>query len=182
MPATGTAFVAVIAVLPLVGWSLYRRVKRLVGRQRLLRARPWVTLLALPLLLALLAGAAYAPPHPRPMRLAWLAGALVLGGALALWSLRRTRFEAGSDGLFYTPDSRIGIAISALFIARIAYRLADLAIHGAPPPHDAAFALSPYTLAPVGLLSGYLMVYAAGLVRARSRMLRAQRQQQETPT
>ncbi len=182
MAVTSTATLTVIAFLPLVGWSIYRRIKRLVGRQRLSRVRPWVTLLMFPLLLALLAATAFVPPNPQPLSLWWLAAALVLGGAIAIWGLKRTRFEASGEGLFYTPDSRIGITISALFVARIVYRLADLAIHGAPPPQDTSFALSPFTLGPVGLLSGYFMVYAAGLIRERWRMLRAQRKQQGGPT
>jgi uncharacterized membrane protein len=175
MPNVQPATVTVLALLPLVGWSLYRRVKRMVGRQRLTRVRPWITVVSFPLLLALLAMTAFVPPNPQPLRLAWLASALVVGGIVALWGLKRTSFEAIGDGLFYTPDSRIGITISVLFVARIVYRLADLAMHGPPPPQDTSFALSPFTLGPVGLLSGYFMVYAAGLVRQRWRMLRAQR-------
>jgi uncharacterized membrane protein len=168
--------------LPLVAWSIYRRVKRMVGRQRLTRVRPWITVLLFPLLLAMLAMTAFVPPHPQPGRLAWLAAGLVLGGIVAIAGLKRTSFEATIDGLFYTPDSRLGITISALFIARIVWRLGELVLYGPPPPQDTSFALSPYTLGPVGLLSGYFMVYAAGLIRARWRMLRAQRQQRESPT
>jgi hypothetical protein len=174
-PASSAATLTVIALLPLVAWSIWRRVKRLVGRQPLSRVRPWVTLLLFPPMLAMLAATAFVPPHPQPLRLAWLGAGLVLGGAVGVWGLKRTRFDAsGASGasLFYTPDSRIGIAISALFIARLVYRLADLAIHGPPPPQDTSFALSPFTLGPLGLLSGYFMIYAAGLVRQRRRMLR----------
>jgi hypothetical protein len=176
--ASNTTTLTVLALLPLVGWSIWRRIKRLVGRQPLSRVRPWVTLLLFPLLLALLAGTAFVPPNPQPQKLAWLAAGLVLGGALGVWGLKRTSFEADGTSLFYTPDSRIGITISALFIARLVYRLAELAIHGPPPPQDTSFALSPFTLGPIGLLSGYFMVFAAGLIRQRWRMLRAQRQQQ----
>lgn len=181
MASPETATLTVVALLPLVGWSVYRRVKRLVGRQRMGRIRPWVTLVMFPLVLAMLAATAFIPPHPQPQRLGWLAAALALGGAVAVWGLKRTRFEAVGEGLFYTPDSRIGITISAVFIARIAWRLADLAIHGPPPPQDTSFALSPFTLGPVGLLSGYFMVYAAGLILERWRMLRAQRQERQGP-
>jgi hypothetical protein len=171
--ATLTATLTVIALLPLVAWSIWRRIKRLVGRQPLSRFRPWVTLLLFPPMLALLAGTAFVPPHPQPLRLAWLAAGLVVGGAAGVWGVKRTRFEAAGTSLFYTPDSRIGIAISAMFVARLVYRLAELAIHGPPPPQDTSFALSPFTLGPLGLLSGYFMVYAAGLIRQRWRMLRA---------
>ena len=169
--ASNPATLTVVALLPLVAWSIWRRIKRLVGRQPLSRVRPWVTLLLFPLMLALLAGTAYIPPNPQPHKLIWLAAGLLVGGVAGVWGLKRTRFEASGAKLFYTPDSRIGIAISAMFVARILYRLGELALHGPPPPQDTSFALSPFTLGPIGLLSGYFMVYAAGLIRQRWRML-----------
>jgi uncharacterized membrane protein len=176
MNAPNTATLAVLAFLPLIGWSLYRRVKRMVGRQRLSRVRPWATLLLFPVLLALLAMTAFVPPNPQPDKLIWLAIALVIGGAVAIYGIRRTRFEATGEGVFYTPDARLGLTISALFVARIVYRIGELLIVGPPPPQDTSFALSPFTLGPVGLLSGYFIVYSAGLIRARWRILRARTQ------
>lgn len=172
MPAPDTTTLIVLALLPLIGWSVYRRIKRMVGRQRLSRVRPWVTLLLFPLLLALLAMTAFVPTNPQPHKLIWLAAALVAGGAVAIYGIRRTRFEADDEGLFYTPDARLGLTISALFVARIVYRIGELLIVGPPPPQDTSFALSPFTLGPVGLLSGYFMVYSAGLILGRWRMLR----------
>jgi uncharacterized membrane protein len=176
MAAPQPATLTVIALLPLIGWSLYRRVRRMFGRQRLSRVRPWVTLTLFPLLLALLAMTAFVPPHPQPYKLLWLAAGLVLGGLAALVGLRRTRFEALDEGLFYTPDARLGIAISALIVLRVIYRVGRLLVVGPDAPGSTDFALSPYTLGPVGVFSGYYMVYAAGLIRQRWLMLRAQRQ------
>jgi uncharacterized membrane protein len=176
MAPTHTATLTVIALLPLIGWSLYRRVRRMLRRQRLTRVRPWVTLTVFPLLVGLLAMTAFVPPNPQPHKLAWLAAGLVLGGAAAVFGLKRTRFESTAEGLFYTPDARVGIAISALIVARVVYRVGHLLVVGPDPAEGTAFALSPYTLIPVGAFSGYFLVYAAGLLRARSRMLRAQRQ------
>jgi len=173
MPLPNSATLTVIALLPLVGWGVYRRVKRMIGRQRLSRVRPWLTLTLFPVLLALLAATAFVPPHPQPDKLVWLAAGLVVGSVLAVFGLKRTRFEATTDGLFYTPDSRIGIAISALIVLRVVYRIGRLLILGIDPAEGTSFALSPFTLGPVGLFCGYYMVYAAGLVRARWRMLRA---------
>lgn len=177
MVAMQPATLTVIALLPLIGWNLYRRVRRMIGRQRLSRARPWVTVTLFPLLLAMLAAAAYVPPHPQPDRLVWLAAGLVLGGAAAVFGLRRTRFETAPDGLFYTPHARLGIAISALIVLRVVYRVAHLLIVGPDVPGSTEFALSPYTLGPVGVFSGYYVLFAAGLIRQRWRMLRAQQRQ-----
>ncbi len=167
-PATLT----VIALLPLIGWSLYRRVRRMLGRQRLSRVRPWVTITLFPLLLALLAMTAFVPPHPQPYRLVWLAAGLALGGVAAAFGLKRTRFEAAAEGLFYTPDARLGLAISALIVLRVIWRIGRLLIVGPDAPQSTDFALSPFTLGPVGVFSGYYMVYAGGLIRQRWRMLR----------
>jgi hypothetical protein len=169
-PATFT----VIALLPLVGWSVWRRIKRMVGRQRLSRVRPWVTLTLFPLLLAMLSMSAFVAPQAQPQRLVWLAAGVVIGAALAVYGLKRTRFESTPEGLFYTPDSRIGIAISVLLITRVVYRIGRLLVLGPQLADSTEFAYSPYTLAPVGMLAGYYMVYAAGLIRGRWAMLRRQ--------
>src|SRR5207237_4364788 len=150
MPTPSPATLTVIALVPLIGWTVYRRVKRMVGRQRLSRVRPWIALVLFPPTLALLAGTAFVPPHPQPYKLVWLAAALLLGAVVGVHALRRTRFEANDDGLFYTPDARLGLAISALVVARVVYCIGELLIVGPPPPQDTSFALSPFTLVPVG--------------------------------
>jgi hypothetical protein len=173
MAAPQSATLTVIALLPLIGWSLYRRVRRMLGRQRLSRVRPWLTVTLFPLLLAM---TAFVPPHPQPLRLVWLAAGLVLGAVAAVYGLKRTSFDAAPDGLFYTPHARLGLAISALIVLRVAYRIGHLLIVGPEPPGSTEFALSPWTLGPVGVFSGYFVVYAARLIRQRRRMLRAQQQ------
>jgi hypothetical protein len=164
-----------VILLPLIAWRLVTRIRRMTQRQKLTRVRPWVTLTVFPFLVWLLVMTAFIPPNPpQPLKLVWLAAGLVAGGALALYGLKRTRFESGEQGFFYTPDARLGLALSALFVVRLAYRLLELALHGTQASQGPEFVLSPYTLAPVGLFAGYFIVYAAGLLLARSRMLRAQ--------
>jgi hypothetical protein len=155
LPALG-----LLILVPLVAWRLYARFRRLVGRQRLSRVRPWVSLTLFPALLAVLVGLV----HGRPEVLAWLGGALVAGALLARYGLSRTVFEATPRGLFYTPHAPLGIALSALFAGRILYRVYEVISHG---PAAADFARSPLTLAVFGLLAGYYMSYAFGLVRWR---------------
>ena len=179
MPAPSTTTLTILALLPLIGWRMYTRVRRMIGCQRLSRIRPWITLVVFPLLLCLLALSAFAPPHPQPQRLGWLAAGLAVGGLLAIYGLKRTRFEATPQGLYYTPDARLGIALSILFISRVLYRLLQLLVIGVDAPAQGSeFTLSPYTLGPVGMLSGYYVVYAIGLVRWRWRVLRAKRERE----
>jgi hypothetical protein len=145
----------------------------MVGRQRLSRVRPWITLTIFPALVALLAYAAHAE------RLWWLAGGLVIGSLLAVYGLRLTRFEPTPEGLFYTPNVHLGIALSLLFAGRVLYRLVEVyAIGTTASPSTADFARSPVTLAVFGLLAGYYIAYAFGLVRWRYRVLRAKRERE----
>jgi cytochrome b561 len=104
------------------------------------------------------------------MALAGLAGGVAVGAILGVVGLRLTRFERTAEGWFYTPNAHIGIALSALFTARVAWRLVQLQLHGAAPaaaPGGAQFASSPLTLVVFGMLAGYYTVYAAGLLRWR---------------
>jgi len=60
MAAPHISVITLLALLPLIGWRMYARLRRMIGRQRLPRIRPWVTLVMFPLLLGLLALAARA--------------------------------------------------------------------------------------------------------------------------
>ncbi|MEO7387710.1 MAG: CcdC protein domain-containing protein [Gammaproteobacteria bacterium] len=156
--------IAVLALTPLLAWRIYARIRRSIGRQRLSRPRAWLTLTLFPMLLALLAVGAYWQAVP----VAWLAAGLASGALLAIYGLRRTRFEATAEGVYYTPSAHLGVALSLLLVGRVLYRLVEVAaidtsvLTGNQPP-----VLSPLTLALVGLLAGYYMRYALGLVRWR---------------
>lgn len=163
MPAPGPSALGLLVLLPLVAWRLYARFKRLVGRQRLSRVRPWITLTLFPVLILALAYGA----RTHAEALAWLAAALGAGALLARYGLAKTSFEATAAGLFYTPNAHLGIALSLLFTARVVYRLVELALHGPAPGHTGEFVRSPLTLAVFGLLAGYYVGYAVGLVRWR---------------
>jgi hypothetical protein len=169
------ATVAIAIAVPLVAWRIYSRFRRMVGRQRLSKVRPWITLTLFPLLVLLLASASLA----HPVVLAWLAAGLAVGAALARYGLRSTRFEAISgEGFFYTPNAPLGIALTVLFIGRILYRVVEMRAiaPGAGAPPD--FARSPVTLAVFGLLAGYYIAYAIGLVRWRAGVMRAKRERE----
>lgn len=159
-----------MVLLPLMAWRVYSRIRRMVGRQRLSRIRPWITLAIFPLLIALYAAGARAHLE----LLCWLAGGIAAGLLLAQYGLRRTVFEPTAQGLFYTPNAHLGIGLSLLFVGRIVYRLVEIFVLASGQPIDwSDFARSPPTLAIFGLLSGYYMGYAFGLIRWRARVVRA---------
>lgn len=152
-----------LGVAALIAWRLYSRVRRLVGRQKLSRVRPWITVVLFPtLLLVLLLGALVHPVNA----LSLVAGA-GLGAALGVYGLRLTRFEPTPQGLFYTPSAHLGLALSLLFIGRVAYRLAQfyVAADGPVPMSPNDFVRSPLTLAIFGTLAAYYVAYAIGLLR-----------------
>jgi len=169
MNAANPSTIALLVFIPLIAWRIYRRFRRLVGRQRLSKVRLWIRLLIYPVLLLLL-GAAM---HGYPERICWLAGALGLGALLGAFGLKKTDFEPTSTGLFYTPHAHLGIALSLLFVARIAYRLFEIYASPAPPQGHSMdhFGQNPLTLIVFGLLAGYNITYTIGLLRWRSRTL-----------
>jgi len=172
MVALNTSTLTVLALMPLIAWRIYARVKRMVGRQRVSRIRLWITLILFPLLLALLSLSAYGHWE----RLWWLAGGLAAGAGLGVFGLKHTRFEPTREGLFYTPNAHLGIALSLLFVGRIGWRLVQIFMSGLPQPGQPDnFTTSPLTLSIVGLLFGYYISYAVGLMRWRFSVLRAKR-------
>ncbi len=175
MQASPATTVTLLVLLPLIAWRVYSRFRRMVGRQRLSRIRPWITLAVFPILIALLGFAA----HAHLERLWWLAGGLGLGAWLGVFGLGKTNFEPTPEGLFYTPNAHLGIALSLLFVARIVYRLVEVyAIDPAMPHGIGDFARSPLTLSAFGLLAGYYISYAIGLVRWRFGILRARKERE----
>ena len=135
--------------------------RRMVGRQKFSRLRALGTLTIFPVLIALLASAA----HAHAEALLGLAGGLAVGSVLGMYGLRLTRFEATEEGGFYTPSAHLGIALSLLLVGRLLYRLVEI-YRGAPAA--TSLALSPLTLLVIGLLAGYYVAYAVGLLRWRA--------------
>lgn len=162
-----------LGIAALVAWRVYSRVRRMVGRQKLSRVRPWVTVTLFPLLIAMLLLGALA----HPLNAASLLAGVGAGGALGVYGLRLTKFEPTPQGLFYTPSAHLGIALSLLLVARIGYRLVQF--YFAADAMDAgagsymAFVRSPMTLIIFGTLAGYYVSYAVGLIRWRRRVVRA---------
>jgi hypothetical protein len=142
----------------LIAWSIYRRVRRNIGRQPL-RLRRIVT----SIVIFSIVGVLFLVMSLTQINLLLgIGGGLVLGVALGFLGLRLTKFETTEAGHFYTPNTPIGIALSTLFIGRLLYRFwvlrnTDFST-GHPPPFQ-----SPLTLFIFGLLVGYYLVFYIGL-------------------
>lgn len=162
-PASSTLTIA--AMIPLICWRMYARFKRLVGKQRFSYARPWISLSIFPALTVLLAVGA----QSHPARLSYLAAGIFVGVALGMFGLRHTKFEVVQSEYFYTPNAHVGIALSLLMFGRILYRAFQMANMPPELPHGFGhFAGTPITLSIFGLLAGYYVSYAMGLLRWRS--------------
>jgi hypothetical protein len=161
--------IVLLGLVALVAWRMYSRMRRLIGRQRLSRVRPWVSVCLFPILVSVLALLSLADPHA----IAALMAGVVAGATLAAYGLRLTKFEETADGLFYTPNAHIGIALSLLLAGRILYRVGYLSFSTTPTAGSpTAIALNPITLAIIGALAGYYFAYAMGLLRWRARVSR----------
>ncbi len=168
MPTTiDSHLITVLLVVALVVWRVYARIRRTIGRQRLTKVRPWITVVVFPLVAVLVLATSLA--HPM------VGGALVAGAAvgigLGLLGTRLTRFEATPAGLFYTPNAHLGIALSLLFVLRLGYRFVMLqASGGNVDPQAMQLGSSPLTMAIFGTLAGYYVTYAIGLLRWRAQV------------
>jgi len=146
-------------VAPLVLWRVYSRIKRLTSRQQSKTWRHRTTLVFFPLLvLALAAGAVATGTLP----LVALAAGLPLGVVLGRIAIGKTRFEQVGDAFYFTPHAPIGMLIAVLFMGRMAYRAYEYYALGSLQHHE--FVTSPLTLFIFGLLAGYYMTYAFGLL------------------
>lgn len=157
----------------LLVFAVYRRIRRNFGRQRLRMTRMMlrVVIFAAVGLLGLVAAIAV----PRVLG-AGVAG-IAAGALLGAWGVRLTRFERDAGGTWYTPNAWLGVGVTALFLARLVYRLVVLypawtALGAAQAPGDAAprapllpaVLHGPLTFALFGLLVGYYVAYYAGLI------------------
>ena len=168
MPTTiDTHLLIVLAFAALVVWRVYARIRRVVGRQRLSKVRPWITVVAFPLIFVLLLASSLAHPATG---VAALAGAIV-GAGLGVLGTRLTKFEVTPAGLFYTPNAHLGIALSLLLVLRLAWRFVMLQTAGRNfDPQSMQIGSNPLTMAIFGTLAGYYVTYAIGLLRWRARV------------
>jgi hypothetical protein len=148
-----------ILIIGIFAWSIYRRVRRNIGRQPLRPRRAIFSIVILSVISVLIVGTSLQNIN---LPLGFAAG-LLLGALLGLVGLRLTQFETTDEGHFYTPNTHIGIAISVLFVGRIAYRFIVLG-DAATAQNSLQPFQSPLTLFIFGLTVGYYIVYQTGIL------------------
>ena len=159
MPAAPPNYFPLIFVA-LVGWRVYRRIQRSVGRQLVRRNR----LIFGIVLYCVLCGVFAFLGIAHPMVLAGMGGGLAVGSIVGFVGLHFTTFEATPEGRFYKSHPYIGISIAALLVIRMAYRMTALMGNSAQAPTNPAAMQSPLTFAIFGLLAGYYITFYAGVL------------------
>jgi hypothetical protein len=177
-------------VAALVVFAIYRRLRRSFGRQPM-RPRRMTVRIALLLLL----GSTLVPVALRSPQFLWaeVVGA-ALGVALGVWGAERTRFETYGGRLHYIPHTYTGIAVSLLFLGRLAYRLVQVylsahAPHVAPASTDPSqvfapdsMVKSPLTVGIFFVLVGYYLYYYGWLLWKSKRLSPADMEAAATPS
>jgi hypothetical protein len=159
-----TTPVVAAALAPLVLWRVYSRIRRLTTRQRSKTWRHRTTLVFFPLLLATLSWFAL---QTNPASLAYMAGGLLGGAVLGRAAIARTRFEQSGGECHFTPFAPIGLVMAALVMSRMGWRAYEFYMLGADDHHR--FIASPLTMLVFGILAGYYMSFALGLLAWRKR-------------
>jgi hypothetical protein len=160
-----------ILMVAILGFAIYRRVRRTIGRQALQPKRMQVRMGFFAL-----AGIITLAFSFRSVELAGsLLGGVLAGAALGYFGLRHTKFETTSEGQFYTPHLYVGLFVTVLFLGRIAYRFIFLypMMQAATKVNESPFAeyqKSPLTLAIFGVVIGYYVAYYAGVIRESRRL------------
>jgi len=141
----------------LIVWSIYRRVRRNIGRQKL-HPRRIITSIVIFCAISILI---FSMSKNANVLLAF-SGGLLLGAALGFAGLRLTKFDTTDEGHFYTPNTYIGGALSLLLVGRMLYRFWQLQSVSATQNFPALMQ-SPLTCFIIGLTFGYYLVYYIGL-------------------
>jgi hypothetical protein len=153
----------IAAVTVIVGFGVYRRVRRSIGRQLLTAPRQYVRMGLITVLCLVLTFL-----HPlQPIAVAYIGSGLLVGAAIGWFALRHTEFAVTPEGYFYTPHLYIGLAVTALFVGRLLYRVVvayDAMAHAAagtrPTPDN-----NTLTLGILFLTASYYIVYCTGLLQ-----------------
>ena len=162
---------ALLVLTPLLVWRVHGRLKAMVVRQRSIVSRHWTGLAVFTALLLVVASEL----QSRSASMAWLAVGAAGGIGYGIWGFRLTRLEDTEQGLYFTPNPRLGILVALLFAARLLYVGFDIYANqdsGAPMP---PFLDSPLTVLMMGMLGGYYGSYSAALLRWRYRLRKAAR-------
>ncbi|OCT14811.1 hypothetical protein A8709_11620 [Paenibacillus pectinilyticus] len=155
----------VIPVL-IIGFIIYRRTKRSIGFQKLSRGRLTFRLSLFSILGVIIFLLGFVHPIHFIGYLIGLAGGTFLG----LTAIRHTRFEHRSDGWYYRTHLWVEVTVLILFLGRIAYRYASIAISTGSttqinPADFSQFSKDPVTAGVFFIIVSYYVLFFGYLLR-----------------
>lgn len=154
---------ALIALVPLLIWRIYQRLKTQMGRQRSILSRHYTGLFVFSVMLLIPASEL----ADRPLQLAALAAGAIGGIALGSYGLRRTRFEATPEGYFFSVPQRMGILVAMLLVARVVYLGIEIYMNQGSAQPNPRFTDSPVTMVCLGITAAYFATFSFNLMRWR---------------
>jgi cytochrome b561 len=158
--------ITLVVMIALVGFAIYRRVRRTIGRQPYQPKRMQARMAVFGVIGAIALLFSFRNIEVGGAMLAGLAG----GAALGVFGVRHTKFETTPKGKFYTPHTYIGLFVTLLLLGRLAYRFfivmptMQAAAQADANPY-AAFQKSPLTMAIFGIVFGYYIAYYGAVIR-----------------
>ena len=163
---SGTGIITTVVIAALVALGLYWRVRRSVGRQPMRPKR--MVFGAVGLTVAGVILLVFMFRFFEATGFAEVLAGLAVGIAGGLYGLKLTTFGKDEEGEYYVPNRYLGLAVSAILIARIASRFLNGTLTGDPnaASTSAAFQQSydPISSALLFLFIGYYAVYYAGVL------------------
>jgi hypothetical protein len=159
---TLASWLPTIIFVPLVGFALYRRVRRTFGRQPITPKRMVARIILLSII-----SVVFLAWMPTTNGLIAAAVGAALGAALAVYALKHTRYDVTAAGKGYTANPWFGVVVTALFVGRLAARMFSVYEARALDPSAPSPSLqrSPLTLGIFFLMATYYVVYYAGVLR-----------------
>ena len=154
---------ALIALVPLLIWRIYSRLKNQMARQRSILSRHYTGLFVFSVMLLVPATELL----DRPFQLAALAAGAIAGIVLGNYGLRRTRFEDTPEGYFFTVPQRMGVLVAMLLVARVVYLGIEIYMNQGSSQPNPRFTDSPVTMFCLGFSAAYFATFSASLVRWR---------------
>lgn len=153
-----------------IGFFMYRRTKRTIGFQKLSKGRLRFRLT----LFSALGIAIFLLGFIHPIHFIGYLIGLAAGAGLGLTAIRHTRFEHRADGWYYRTHLWIEIAVLVLFLGRIAYRLASIALSADPtsmnPADPAQFTKDPVTAGVFFIIVSYYILFFSYLLREETKL------------
>ncbi len=171
-------WVAALAAVLLIAYRFYRRVRRLIGRQRFAERRLWMRTVLLSAL-TIFAIVSLGLSRQAAISFESATAGFVVGAVIGVVALRFMQMGRDDEGLWYIPNLYLGIGLIGLLIARFVYKyvviipqlkreLAQTSAHGAT---SVTVPESPVFLAILFLVLGYYLVYYGGILLRGRRML-----------